>query len=119
MRFALLLLLVHGAVAQIKLSQQDESDIRAVIEAQAKKENEGPSDQMWSERGPHVYAIRRIEAVAENVATVDVIDARTGSFPITRDYVFIMRRTHGAWMIFRKIAVSPRGGFQLISPPAF
>jgi hypothetical protein len=115
----LLLILATSAPAQVKLTPRDESEIRAVIEAQAKKENEHPSDPLWSERGPLVYAIQRIEGVAENVATADAINARTGSFPLTRNVVFILTRTHGQWTIFRTIEASPRGGFQLISPVGF
>ena len=113
---ALALLAPRFWAADPKLSAQDEDQIRAAIEAEAKKENQGPSDRIWSERGPVVYAIKKIEALSDGVATVDAVGSRTGAFPTVRDYLFIVKRIGGVWTIFRKIAVNPRGGFQLISP---
>lgn len=113
---ALTLLAPRFWAADPRLSAQDESQIWAAIEAEAKKENQGPSDRIWSERGPVVYAIKKMEALSDDVATVDAVGSRTGAFPTVQNYLFIVKRIGGVWTIVRKVAESPRGGVQLISP---
>jgi hypothetical protein len=102
--FALLFLLSACASAQPKLSAQDESDIRTAIEEQAKKDNQRPSHQIWNERGPFVYSVRRIEPLVADVATAEADGAQTGSlYGRLRRYTFILTRTHGRWSVAKKI----------------
>jgi hypothetical protein len=110
---ALLLLLPACAAA---LTPKDESDIRAVIEEQAKADNEKGSDEIWSERGPYVFTVGVIKAVTADVAMADAQESRTGTFFERARYVFIMARTNGRWSIVRKIPVrdGPHPGFQPI-----
>jgi hypothetical protein len=113
---ALLLILPACVSAQLKLSPQDESDIRAAIDEQAKKDNQRAGDQLWTERGPVVYHVRHLEQLAPNVALADADGTRTGSFPDgPRPYVFFLTRIHGRWNVVKEIAVCPPGGIKLIS----
>lgn len=107
---ALLLLLPACGAAQIKLSAQDESDIRAAIEEQAKRENQRGKGDVWSERGPVVYEVRRILPVTANVATADADGVRTGTIPGgRRRYVFLLARAHGSWTVRRRIEACTAG----------
>jgi hypothetical protein len=118
---ASLLLLSACAPAQLKgqskLSPQDENEIRAAIEEQAKRDNQRPRSDVWSERGPVVYRIRHLEAMAADVAIVDADGLNTGTlFDGPRRYTFVFTRTRGNWVIARKIPVcSPRPMLQPLS----
>jgi hypothetical protein len=89
-----------------KLTEKDESAIRAIIQDEAKKENQKNSGEVWSERGPTVYRVRQIEAVTADVATAEVHIARTGVYlygPNT--FLFILTRTDGRWSVSRRVAM--------------
>jgi hypothetical protein len=107
---ASLLLLSACASAQIKLSPQDERDIRAAIEERAKIDNQRGTGQVWSERGPVVYKVRHLEPLAPDVATADADSVRIGGINgERRQYTFILTRTNGRWTIARKISACRDG----------
>jgi hypothetical protein len=97
---ALLLLLPCCAFS---LTPKDESDIRAAIEEQAKKDNQ--KGELWSERGPLTYQVRTIEPVTADVATAEADGVRTGTFSEHLQYLFILTRSHGNWSVARRIQV--------------
>jgi hypothetical protein len=104
--FALLLFLSACASAQPTLTPKDESDIRAAIDEQAKKDNQQPRSEIWSERGPIIYRVRHLESIAADVATVDADGLNSGTFfGMRNNYTFILTRTHGTWAVVKKIPV--------------
>ena len=107
MRILLLLFLISScASAELKLSSQDEADIRAAIEAYAKKDNQRGTGEVWSERGPFVYRVRRTEPLTPDVAVAAADGLRTGGMNGgSRPYTFILTRTRGRWTVAKRIAV--------------
>jgi hypothetical protein len=106
--FALLLLLLPGALAQPKLIPKDEDDIRALIREEAKKVNERRANPVWSERGPFVYVVHSVELVAADVALADADGGTSGAFPETHGHIFIAVRRDGKWKIARHVQLCPR-----------
>ena len=118
MRTFALLLLASACLSgqpQPKLSPQDESEIRAAIDQQAKKDERKPGGQVWTERGPLIYRVRKLEALAADVAIADVDGVRTGSFPERQPYTLVLTRKDGHWNVVREIAVCTGPGIQLIT----
>ena len=106
MRVITVLLLLSGCLAaQPKLTSQDESEIRAAIEERAKDQNLKGSGDVWSERTPQVYRVKTMEAISPDVATADADGTRTGSYFPGLQYVFILRRMNGRWIIARQLKV--------------
>lgn len=104
---AILLLLLPDCVsAQLQLSPKDEADIRAAIDEYAKKENQRGTGDVWSERGPFVYRVHRIESLAPQVATADADGVRIqGMNAGRRLYTFILIRARGRWTVAKRVAV--------------
>src|SRR4051794_37629692 len=98
MRVITVFLLLCGClIAQPKLTPQDESEIRAVIEERAKEENQRGSGDVWSERLPLMSRVKRRGPISQDVATADADSTRTGAYFQGVQYVFILRRTNGRW----------------------
>ncbi len=111
---ALLLLLPTWALAEAPLTAKDQAEIRTVIEEQAKQENQKPSSEIWSERGPIVYRIGAIVPVAADVATAEADGVRTGTYGQRGRYLFILTRSTGHWTVAKKVQVCDGAGFKLI-----
>ena len=110
-----MLLLVLTANA---LTPKDEADIRMAIKEYARLENQNGSVEIWSERPPHLYRIRRIEEVSGDVAMADAEDVREGWWVGPRpQYLFIFRRSGGRWTVVRKVRMysGPPSGFQPVN----
>jgi hypothetical protein len=112
MRTLSLLLLPFCALA---LTPKDENDIRTAIEEHAKKENSRRTGEVWTERGPIVYQIRKIEPVTTDVAMVEAEGGRTGAFAEHLQYLFILSRTRGEWNVVKKVRVGSPLKFQPIA----
>jgi hypothetical protein len=111
---ALLLLLPAWAAAQPKLTPKDEIEIRTAIEERAKKDNRKGTGEVWSERGPLIYRVRKIEPLAADVATAETEGVRT-PYGERHQYVFIMLRSQGQWNVAKRLEVCPPVGMQLIT----
>jgi hypothetical protein len=102
MRTLSLLLL---SVCALALTPKDETDIRTAIEEHARKENSGGSREIWTERGPIVYQVRKIEPLTADVAMAEAEAWRTGAFAGHLQYLFILTRTRGQWNVVKKVQV--------------
>src|SRR5690349_3503575 len=80
------------------LSESDRSEIRAAIRQAAKDENLKGTGEVWSERGPVVYKVTKIESPADDVAIVDATEMRAGTFSFgPAPCLFILKREDGHW----------------------
>ena len=117
MRSLGLLLLPLRALA---LTPKDESDIRTAIQEYAKIENQQDTGNVWSERGPVTYRIRKIEPVTDDVALAETEGGRTGAFSERLPFLFVMLRSHGQWTVVKRVQVgSPVRLMPICAGPRF
>jgi len=111
MRILLILLpLLPVLTAQPKLTPRDESEIRAAIADQAKKENAQDSGQIWSERLPITYKVLTVESLSADVALVDTNRLSIGTSIGGQRCTFVMTHTKGRWRVAREIMACPKSG---------
>jgi hypothetical protein len=113
---ALLLLLCYAAIAQPPLTVKDEIDIRAAIEEQARKDNQKRTPRVWSERGPLIYRVRKIEPLTADVAIGEADGDRMGPFGEHYQYLFVVTHAGGRWTVARRVQVCNGPGPVKIQP---